>query len=239
MMYNINLNGESVQYELQRKPVKNINLRVKPDGMVYISANNSISTETIESFLNEKSAFILNALRRYKEFQRYAPKPKQYIDGESFKIYGHDLRLKVFQGEKNAVDCDGVFIKLTVKNTDDIELKKKVTDKWIRCQFESTVNKICREIYPKFQKYGVQFPKIRFRRMVSRWGSCQPKSGCVTFNIALAEVPMSCIEYVAVHEFTHFLQPNHSNKFYTQLTMFMPDWGERKKLLEKYGICIL
>lgn len=50
---------------------------------------------------------------------------------------------------------------------------------------------------------------------------------------------MSCIEYVVVHEFTHFLQPNHSKNFYMQMTMFMPDWLERKKLLEKIGIGIL
>ena len=75
--------------------------------------------------------------------------------------------------------------------------------------------------------------------MISRWGSCQPKRGSLTFNIALIEAPISCIEYVVVHEFTHFLQPNHSKMFYTQLTMFMPDWMERKKLLEKYEIGIL
>ena len=45
--------------------------------------------------------------------------------------------------------------------------------------------------------------------------------------------PMACIEYVVVHEFTHFLQPNHSRKFYEQLSMFLPDWQERKQLLDK------
>lgn len=239
MRYHINLDGEAVQYELQRKAVKNVNLRVKPDGIVYISANDSISDETIEKILNERSAFILNALHRYKELQQYAPKPKRYVDGEGFKICGRDLRLRVFKGEKNTVDCDGVFIKLTVTNTDDAELKKRVMDKWIRRQFEMIINEICQEIYPKFQKYGVQFPKLRFRKMISQWGSCRPKSGCVTFNIALAGVPVSCIEYVAVHEFTHFLQPNHSKRFYAQLTMFMPDWAERKKLLERCGLGVL
>ena len=47
------------------------------------------------------------------------------------------------------------------------------------------------------------------------------------------EASISCIEYVVVHEFTHFLQPNHSKKFYQQLAMFMPDWEARKTILEK------
>ena len=47
------------------------------------------------------------------------------------------------------------------------------------------------------------------------------------------EAPLSCIEYVVTHEFVHFLQPNHSRKFYQYLSMFMPDWKERKSSLEK------
>ena len=45
------------------------------------------------------------------------------------------------------------------------------------------------------------------------------------------------IEYVLVHELCHLVHPNHSKQFYTFLTMFMPDWKERKTELEKN--CIL
>ena len=239
MIYTILLDGKEVQYHLERKKVKNINLRIKPNSSIYVSANNLISQEKIEKFLNEKSEFILKALEHYREIEKYAPKPKQYVDGEHFKICGHDLRLKVFRGAKNHVESDGVYIKLTVKDINDFELKQKSMDKWIKEQCVSTISMVCEAVYPKFQKYGVVFPELKFRRMISRWGSCQPKRGTLTFNISLIEAPMACIEYVVVHEFTHFLQPNHSKKFYTQLTMFMPDWVERKKLLEKCGIGIL
>ena len=106
-------------------------------------------------------------------------------------------------------------------------------DKWLMSICKDTIQSLCDAIYPKFQKYGVSYPTIRYRSMVSRWGSCQPKRGVLTFNYALVEAPISCIEYVVVHEFTHFLQPNHSKTFYQQLAMFMPDWEERKKILEK------
>jgi predicted metal-dependent hydrolase len=239
MIHTILLDGKEVQYHLERKKVKNINLRIKPNSSIYVSANNLISQEKIEKFLNEKSEFILKALEHYREIEKYAPKPKQYIDGEHFKICGHDLRLKVFKGAKNYVESDGVYIKLTVKDINDFELKQKSMDKWIKEQCVSTISMVCEAVYPKFQKYGIVFPELKFRRMISRWGSCQPKRGTLTFNISLIEAPMACIEYVVVHEFTHFMQPNHSKKFYTQLTMFMPDWLERKKLLEKCGIGIL
>jgi len=233
MIKTIILNGMSVQYDLQRKKVKNINLRIKSDQSIFVSANDSIPLDIIEDFLSSKADYILNALSRYAEMAKYAPKPKQYISGESFQILGHDRRLKVIQGNKSIVNSDESYITLTVKSPDDYELKKRLMDKWIKQLCMEIVSMLCEAVYPKFQKYGVGFPQIRLRNMVSRWGSCQPKRGILTFNISLIEAPISCIEYVVVHEFTHFLQPNHSRKFYTQLAMFMPDWKERKKILEK------
>lgn len=233
MIKTINLNGREINYNLERKNVKNINLRIKADQSIYMSANNRVSDNIIEEFLYSKADYILSALDHYADVAKYAPKPKQYIDGESFRILGHDRRLKVVLGKKNIVESDESYITLTVKDLSDFELKKKIMDKWLKGYCKEVLLAVCEGVYPKFQKYGIEFPELRFRNMVSRWGSCQPKRKILTFNISLIEAPLSCIEYVVTHEFTHFLQPNHSKKFYSQLAMFMPDWHERKKALEK------
>ena len=131
MIYSIDLCGKEVTYNWERKNVKNINLRIKPDCSIHISANPTVSHKKIESFLSEKTEFVLKALDHYCELQNYAPKPKKYVDGEHFRICGHDLRLKVLQGAKNFVESDGVYLKLTVKDTTDIVLKQKTMDKWM------------------------------------------------------------------------------------------------------------
>ena len=233
MIKKIDLKGRSITYNLERKNVKNINLRIKADQSIYMSANNCVSDDVIEDFLKEKADYILKALDHYAEIAKYAPSPKQYIDGESFKILGHDHRLKVVQGKRNTVESDESYITLTVKDPSNVELKKKTMDKWLNNYCKEVLLAVCESIYPKFQKYDIEFPKLRFRNMVSRWGSCQAKRKIITFNFLLIEAPLSCIEYVVTHEFTHFLQPNHSKKFYNQLAMFMPDWQERKMMLEK------
>lgn len=233
MIKTIILNGREICYVLERKNVKNINLRIKADQSIYMSANIRVTDDVIEEFLRAKADYILRVLDHYADIAKYSPKPKQYIDGESFKILGHDRRLKVVHGKINTVESDESYITLTVKDTSNLELKKKTMDKWIKNYCQEILNDVCKNVYPKFQKYGVAVPELRFRNMVSRWGSCQPKRKILTFNISLIEAPLSCIEYVVTHEFTHFLQPNHSKKFYVLLSMFMPDWQERKKILEK------
>ena len=233
MIKTVNLNGRKISYNYEQKNVKNINLRIKADQSIYVSANFSVTDDIIEEFFKSKSDYILKALDHYANIAKYAPKPKQYIDGESFRILGHDRRLKVVQGKRNIVESDEAYITLTVKDVTNFELKKKIMDKWLKNYCKEVLLAVCESVYPKFQKYGIDFPELRFRNMVSRWGSCQPKRKILTFNISLVEAPLSCIEYVVTHEFTHFLQPNHSKNFYNQLAMFMPDWQERKKVLEK------
>ena len=238
MTKTINLNGRTVSYELEIKNVKNINLRIKPDQTIYISANSTIPQQIIDELLVSKSAYILRALDHYEEVAKYAPKPKQYVDGESFRILGHEYRLQVRKQSKNSVRFDGSCIILSVRDTDNFDLKQRVMKRWLKQKCVETVQSVCEAVYPKFQKYGVSFPEIKYRNMISRWGSCQPKRGVLTFNLSLVEEPVSCIEYVVVHEFVHFLQPNHSKKFYQQLSVFMPDWSERKHMLEKQGILL-
>ena len=55
MTKEIILNGRQITYELQIKSVKNINLRIKADRTIFVSANPSISEPTIEEFLVSKS----------------------------------------------------------------------------------------------------------------------------------------------------------------------------------------
>ena len=236
MIRRIKLLDRVVEYDLQRKRVKNINLRIKPDKTITVSANQRVSESRIEDFLKEKEVYILKALVHYEELERIMQKPRQFIDGEIVKVFDKELKLKVFLAKKNCVEIDEPFIKLYVRSIDDVSLKKKVLEKWLRKQVEETIIGLCKSIYPMFKKYCGDFPTVRFRKMVSRWGSCHCVRKILTFNYALVNVPITCVEYVVYHEFTHFIQANHSAKFYKALSIYLPDYKERKKELQKIFI---
>ena len=95
---------------------------------------------------------------------------------------------------------------------------------------------MCREVYPYYEKKGVKYPQIKFRKMKSRWGSCHPTKGILTFNTNLIYAPIECVEYVVLHEFTHFLQANHSPKFYEELEQVCPDYKECRRMLKEIYI---
>lgn len=229
----ITADGNQIPYELERKNVKNLNLHVRRDGTVYVSANRLVPAEQVDAFLESKIGFILNARKRFAEQAQYRPQPKQYVSGETFYIQGRGLRLQVVQASKDQISSDGVHLYLQVRDPMDFEKKKRMVSKFIDQQCRQVFGEIVAEVYPVFQKYGVVMPTLRIRDMETRWGSCLAKKGIITLNKRLLEAPRHCIEYVVTHEFCHFIHPNHSKQYYAFLTMLMPDWRERKKVLDE------
>lgn len=233
-MRSVTCEGIVIEYKLTRKKVKNVNLRIKPDGSILISANNTVPVGYIDDFVRMKRDFIIRALERFEENRKYTtPLPRQYVSGESFDLLGKSLQLKVTEEKKEGVSTDGVLIFLTVKDKDNQKRKEKLINDWLKNLQRETFEQICSEIYQIFKKYDVPYTQLKIRNMTSRWGSCQTKRGIITLNSRLIEKPRSCIEYVVLHEFAHFIHPNHSRKFYDFVEMLMPDWKERKKELEK------
>ena len=183
MIKNIVLNGTQIQYTLEYKKIKNINLRIKKDGSIYVSSPKLISQNAIEKFLISKSEFILKAIEKFENIS----------DVPSVKYYN------------------------------ETEVKELILS-------------LCQKLYPYFKQKGVSFPEIRFRKMTSRWGSCIPAKGILTFNTNLMYAPKECIDYVVKHEFTHFLQANHQKEFYNELEKICPNWKIYRNLLKNITI---
>lgn len=222
-----------IEYNLVRKNVKNINMRVKADCEIHVSANPNTPADYIDKFVASKSGFIARALEKYSERKKYELKERQYTEGECFRFLGKELRLEVRQADWDSVYPDGEYLYLCTRDENDIKKKEKLVLNWFKAQAGLIFDEICRKIYSEIQGFVVSYPVIKTRRMKSMWGSCRPKKGVITLNIRLIEAPEKCIEYVVLHEFAHFVHPNHSRDFYAFIEKLMPDWKERKTILDK------
>lgn len=239
----------ALTYQLTRKSVKNVNLRIKSDGRILVSANRKVSVAFIDDFVQRNQEYIFRVLEKFRERQQKNPETvHQYISGENFLILGRHLTLEVVEvtaGKENAarnatgketagkesVWAEGSVLFLAVKDKDNLKRKEKLINDWLKKLQRETFDQICRETYPAFQEYGVKYPEIKIRQMTSRWGSCQPTRGIITLNSRLIEAPKESIEYVVLHEFAHFIHPNHSKEFYGLVAKLMPDWKKRKSEL--------
>lgn len=92
-----------------------------------------------------------------------------------------------------------------------------------------------REILPGWeQRMGVRIPRIRWRDMTSRWGSCNVKTGEIHLSTRLQMYPPACIELVLVHEMCHMHHHNHSAAFHEELNRLIPDTAQREYLLRRF-----
>ncbi len=119
-----------------------------------------------------------------------------------------------------------------MKDKTDKARKEKLIAKFFDQQCIRQLTEIVNSIYPIFEKYKVDFPTLKFKTMKTRWGSCTPQKEIISLNKRLIQMPKPCIEYVVLHEFCHFIHPNHSKQFYALVATLMPDWKERKAVLE-------
>lgn len=71
----------------------------------------------------------------------------------------------------------------------------------------------------------------RIRRVKSIWGCCHWRKRTITYNAELAHKPREQVEYVVVHEFTHFVAHGHGPQFYALMDERLPGWQELRRKL--------
>ena len=236
MIRYIELDGTILEYELIRKNVKNINLRVYPDGTIHVSASPLLSVKTIDDFLRSNQDFLLRSLARFAAPNRQAvTEAVCFTDGSLFPILGKERKLNITSGKRDRAVLKGECIEVTVTDPQDQESVKKALRLMMEEYSKVLLPQLCQKVADRLASYGITMPSLQFRHMVSRWGSCCPATHTVTFNQLLICAPLPCVEYVVIHELAHFLILDHSPAFHRLMTELLPDWKDRKKQLEPYG----
>jgi|GEM_PF-42769 len=221
------LNGQDIEYELQRKQVKNINLRIRQDGTVYVSASPTVSLTVIEKFMQSRSGLILSAIEGAKLAQRPLNDPA----GDSITVLGRELPVTVIQGAGEGVEQKNGRLYVTLKDISDGDKRRQLVQKYLDGLCGEVFSEVLDRMYPLIRGWGVKKPEIKLRTMSSRWGSCAYTKGRITINKRLIAYPIAAAEMVTLHELCHFVHPDHSKDFYALLQKLMPDWKARKKLL--------
>ena len=110
------------------------------------------------------------------------------------------------------------------------EQKQFVLAEWYREQLKETVP----GLVAKWEALlGVKVDKVFYRRMKTKWGSCNHYARHIRINTELAKKPPECLEYVVMHEMTHLLEPSHNSRFISLIDQFMPKWKFYKNELNR------
>lgn len=228
-----------IEFQLERKDVKNINLNVRPDMSVAVSANSQVPLGFIEDFVRQKAPWIIKNINYFKRAQPEVKREREFVSGETVRYLGKQYRLKIGCSDDEYVKFLRGFIYIYVKDVDDCKKKKKLFEKWMRHRAEIIFSDSLDRMHSLVRKYGVEKPSLNIREMRARWGSYVRNSNTIILNLELIKAPRYCIDYVVLHELLHFQYKNHDREFYALLSVLMPDWRDRKEILDEEIVKIL
>jgi len=223
--------NKKVEYFLSRKNIKNINMRISSACSLSISAPRRTTINQVEELIVSKIDWIKKTQARFREINI------KRETSNSVYFLGEKYLLCFIESKFEDIKIEGQDIKVYAG---DEKRARKIYDKWLRDYAQNHLTKITNKYYDKISKYvSIPMPEVEIRKMRARWGTCTPSKRKITYNLALAKTPEQCIEYVILHELTHFKHIYHNENFYNFVATFMPDWKERKILLDReYGTVV-
>lgn len=227
----ISKSNEEIEIDISRKKMKNARLKVFPNGEVTILVPHDVPLEWINKYLKDKSGWVKEKLDSFKKTA--GVEAIKYIkSGISTKIFGRQVIIIIKKSKKKRVYRNEDIIYIHTPDKKNENIMNKQLEKWIRGRSKIVYEKIVDRLFPIIEKYGYERPGIHIRKMKTHWGSSNKEKMRITLNFYLYKALPPCIEYIVLHELVHFLYPKHNKEFYNFLSIYMPDWKERKKILD-------
>lgn len=225
-------------YELVYKQVKNLNLRVKPDGAIMVSAPRRVSGQYVDNFVQKRAAWIRAAQERQRNTARSKPDPRRIneaaFDHKMLYLEGVRYQLEIVESkeERICLDASTRTVRLETRYPQNAEKMQRIVDKWIEERALALLRSLVSQYAPMLPEGSRAPGRIRLRKMKARYGSCFVRSGDITFARMLYACPRAFIEYVVVHELAHLAVAGHDARFYAVVHSILPDYKERQQQMK-------
>ena len=222
------LDFDGVHIEVERKPIKNLYLRIHPsNGRITLSAPRFTPEAVIRQFAQQRLGWIKKHLA-----QQFPSPAIHYESGDTLYLWGEPYALDVLAGGRMRVSVADGKILLYAPQGSTEQARGAALERWYRKALEEAVAQALPEWEQVVGKHAADW---RIRNMTSRWGTCNTQTAVITLNLQLVKRARACLDYVIVHELTHLYEPGHNARFYGYLDRFYPGWKQIRKQL-KQGI---
>lgn len=206
------INDKEYGVTIIRKNIKNTYIRFNDDGVFVVTTSNWVPKLSIKKLIESNYEKLVGMVERSQ---------KRRVDEGVFYYLGIKYDIII------AEDLKDVFFdkdKVLVPNLERLQnWQKKAANK----MFKERLDKL----YELFEE-NIPYPKLRVRKMKTKWGVCNRKNNTVTLNLDLINRTIKEIDYVIIHELSHFVVFNHSKDFWNVVRKYCPDYKEINKMLK-------
>ena len=197
---------------IKKRTNRNTYIRVKDNLTIYVTTNNLVSDRKINKLLEENIPSILKMIE--KQENKNNKKNYFWYLGKKYDV--------VYTNNKEVVLGES---KVFIPRGFDI-------DKWYKKQASTLFLERLNYNYNLYNK-KIPYPVLTIRKMKSRWGVCNTRRKRVTLNLELIKKDIICLDYVIMHELSHFIYHDHSKNFWSIVEENFPNYKKVRKLMKE------
>lgn len=208
---NFKINDQNYEVIIEKKNNKNTYIRIKENMKIYVTTNYFTSKKDVEKLLNDNISYIEKMLIR---------KQKQLDNDLDFYYLGQKYDI-ILVSSLDKIDI--IDNKIYVKDV-------KTLEKWLK---KETLQLFLNRLDYNYQLFeeSIPYPQLKIRNMKTRWGVCNRKTQTVTLNSSLIKYSIDKLDYVIVHELSHFIHFDHSKNFWNTVSKYYPNYKQVRKEL--------
>lgn len=207
------IDNQEYSIHIVRKNNKNTYLRVKKDHVIEVTTSYFTTNKQILKLIQNNERAIT---RMHQKMEKRIEKQESfYYLGKSYQI----ILVPVLE-EIEWADSQ-IFVN-----------KMETLNKWLEKETKKIFQERLDKIYPLFQEH-IPYPTLKIRKMTSRWGVCNRVKKTVTLNSELMKYGIAQIDYVMIHELSHFVHFDHSKEFWLTVSKYCPNYKTIRKSLKE------
>lgn len=242
---------QGIDISIQRKKIRSVRISITREGEVRLSIPKYLKESEAISFAESKIDWIKKHLQRIDRIKALEPD-----DFSSVLFIGESIKTEFFFNNKKqqVILCDDGIIRIylkpqtkalisgsqgsdTVPNRNLLSLTalskedlqpyipkiNLMLDRWRAQELSKIITRLAGEWEPVM---GVKANSFCYRKMKSRWGTCNVVDHRITLNTELTKKSFPCIEYILVHEMAHLIERGHGPLFKAVMDKYLPNWRE-------------
>lgn len=197
-----------------RKNNKNTYIRFKNNEIV-VTTNYFVSDKKILALIQQNKSFIENAIN----------KSNQKLEDEGFKLFGNKYDIVYINTiSKVEIEDNKIYAR-------DIKMLNKYLYDYI---YKIYLDRLMLW----YDTFSEKLPpcNLKIRKMTSRWGVCNIKNKNVTLNLELSHYNIRYLDYVIIHELSHFIYPNHSKDFWLLVAKYCSNYKQIRQEMKDFSI---
>lgn len=205
------IQNKEYNVEIVHKNNKNTYIRIKEDETIYVTTAYFTTKNQIKRLLDNNIESITKMLDKNKKKQE---------KNEMFYYLGNPYYV-IYMPSDFEINDNKIYVK-----------DEKTLNKWLKKEILKIYTERLNYWYNIFEE-NIPYPKLKIRMMKTRWGVCNRRDNSVTLNSELIKYDLTKLDYVIVHELSHFIHFNHSKSFWNLVEKYSPNYKKIRKDLKE------